>query len=129
MTVPFGSHSPDEVTDALAAYDWPCNIRELRNVVERAMILSRGETFLLDSPLEPRRSRHDPAGSASEKDLAVMERRQIRLREGGELLLPMNHHYWLGADLRIRHGLAICSRSFLLMGTFDSGRMVSLTEL
>jgi len=68
---------PDEVTDALAAYDWPGNIRELRNVVERAMILSRGETLELQSPLDPRRNQHVPAGSASEKDLAVMERRHI----------------------------------------------------
>src|SRR5712671_3766607 len=30
------------------AYDWPGNIRELQNVIERAVILSEGETFFVD---------------------------------------------------------------------------------
>jgi formate hydrogenlyase transcriptional activator len=32
----------------LEAYDWPGNIRELQNVIERAVILCEGETFLVD---------------------------------------------------------------------------------
>jgi PAS domain S-box-containing protein len=36
---------PSNVMDALIAYDWPGNIRELENIIERALILSRNETI------------------------------------------------------------------------------------
>src|SRR5262249_49398667 len=34
--------------DVLHAYDWPGNIRELQNVIERSVILSAGGTFVVD---------------------------------------------------------------------------------
>lgn len=34
--------------ELLQVYDWPGNIRELQNVIERAVILCDGETFILD---------------------------------------------------------------------------------
>jgi transcriptional regulator with GAF, ATPase, and Fis domain len=37
--------------DALQAYPWPGNVRELENVIERALILSRGQTLDLDESL------------------------------------------------------------------------------
>jgi len=36
---------PEKVMDALMAYDWPGNIRELENIIERAMILSHDGTL------------------------------------------------------------------------------------
>jgi NtrC-family two-component system response regulator AlgB len=37
-----------EAVDALRGYDWPGNLRELRNVVERAVILCRGDRVTPD---------------------------------------------------------------------------------
>ena len=42
---------PQAVMDALQHHAWPGNIRELENVVERAMIASTGDTLQLDEPL------------------------------------------------------------------------------
>jgi PAS domain S-box-containing protein len=42
-------HSIDKKTlDLLRSYDWPGNIRELQNVIERSMILSCGEILSVD---------------------------------------------------------------------------------
>jgi formate hydrogenlyase transcriptional activator len=42
----------------LAAYDWPGNVRELQNVIERAVVLSEGDTFAIDASwLAKRRAR------------------------------------------------------------------------
>jgi transcriptional regulator with GAF, ATPase, and Fis domain len=41
---------PKKDMDALENYHWPGNIRELRNVVERGMILSNGTTLVIDLP-------------------------------------------------------------------------------
>ena len=36
---------PDDVWGALRAYDWPGNVRERRNVIERCVLFSDGEVF------------------------------------------------------------------------------------
>jgi transcriptional regulator with GAF, ATPase, and Fis domain len=45
------AHVPADVMQTLQNHDWPGNIRELENVVERAMIRSTGDTLRLDGPL------------------------------------------------------------------------------
>jgi formate hydrogenlyase transcriptional activator len=44
---------PDEAMRRLMAYDWPGNIRELQNVVERAVVLSNGHALQLAGDFQP----------------------------------------------------------------------------
>ena len=43
---------PANVMQMLVEYDWPGNIRELENVIERAMILTTGNALSLPEPLK-----------------------------------------------------------------------------
>src|SRR5580658_4635942 len=43
---------PDEVIEVLKAHDWPGNIRELQNFIERAVLYSPGSVLRL--PLDPK---------------------------------------------------------------------------
>ena len=45
---------PHQAMAALQSYDWPGNIRELRNVIERAVIITRGTALRLSNDMRPR---------------------------------------------------------------------------
>ena len=66
---------PKAVMDALIQYDWPGNIRELENVIERSVILSPGPTLLLHDRLT--RSVKPRKLTASEQDMKSVERSHI----------------------------------------------------
>lgn len=63
------------VTSALQRYEWPGNLRELRNALERALILSRGETISL-CHLPPEICQSVPAAERSMR-LEDLERAHI----------------------------------------------------
>jgi formate hydrogenlyase transcriptional activator len=71
---------PGPVMKRLIAYDWPGNIRELRNVVERGMIISTGTTLRLDDSFDTTSAGRPQAlaGSAStRRTLEDVERAHI----------------------------------------------------
>ena len=64
-----------DAREALVSYTWPGNIRELRNVMERAVILSRGETIDLSDL--PDKILATPGKLDHSLTLEQMERRHI----------------------------------------------------
>ena len=65
---------PQKVMATLQAYDFPGNIRELENIIERAVILTRDQTLQLDQSLELLKS---PAASEGDCTLEEVERQHI----------------------------------------------------
>jgi transcriptional regulator with GAF, ATPase, and Fis domain len=64
LRLPAPVHLAPGAVDRLVAYDWPGNIRELENVVERALILHKGGPLSFDRVLsreEYRQAGEDPA--------------------------------------------------------------------
>jgi PAS domain S-box-containing protein len=70
---------PQATMDALQRYDWPGNIRELRNVIERGMILSRGNALQVELPTNVDASERAPSKPERQVEgtLEDVERRHI----------------------------------------------------
>jgi len=66
---------PAYVMQTLEAYDWPGNIRELENVLQRAIILSPGTTLALGDAWMPT---PQPVSAGSGVTLIEIEKRHIR---------------------------------------------------
>jgi formate hydrogenlyase transcriptional activator len=66
---------PSETMDTLCCYHWPGNIRELQNVLERAVILTTGRTLRV--PLTELKSRAAPNSPKKHDTLEEAERKHI----------------------------------------------------
>jgi predicted ATPase len=89
----------ERAMSALQAYAWPGNIRELANVIERAIILSRGPTLVLTEALGPTLG---PGATATPDQsledverahiLAVLEACQWRIKGAGQAAARLGMH-------------------------------------
>jgi DNA-binding NtrC family response regulator len=66
-----------DAMDALASFDWPGNIRELENAIERAFVLSGDKIELENLPERVRAKAAVTEDNGSQKTLEAMERKYI----------------------------------------------------
>jgi transcriptional regulator with GAF, ATPase, and Fis domain len=93
---------PTTTMERLVRYDWPGNIRELRNVLERAMILSPGPVLVLEelgeSPGAVRSAMADAAGARTLEDVEREHIRRALDACGGRVRGPGNAASQLGLN-------------------------------
>jgi formate hydrogenlyase transcriptional activator len=70
-------HIGKQTLEQLSTYRWPGNIRELQNVVERAVILTETDTFTVDESWLKRES----ADSSPREGLAMLADREVEMIE------------------------------------------------
>jgi formate hydrogenlyase transcriptional activator len=75
------SHIKKKTLDLFQAYDWPGNIRELQNVIERAVILCDGETFSVDETWLPRKSNQLSGRQVSGAGVLANDKKEFSERE------------------------------------------------
>jgi formate hydrogenlyase transcriptional activator len=71
-------HIAKHTLEQLQAYPWPGNIRELQNVVERAVILTETDTFVVDESWLKLESAESPR---SHEGLSVLADREVEMIE------------------------------------------------
>jgi formate hydrogenlyase transcriptional activator len=74
-------HITKQTLAAFKAYDWPGNIRELQNVVERAVILCDDDTFSVDESWLQRKSEHSPGDAVARPGILAEDKRRFASQE------------------------------------------------
>jgi transcriptional regulator with GAF, ATPase, and Fis domain len=78
----------------LQNYHWPGNIRELRNVIERAMILAQGAALEFDLPIAIASPPSDIDQGASESAAEFLTEPELQRRERDNLLIVLEKTGW-----------------------------------
>jgi PAS domain S-box-containing protein len=79
----------------LKRYDWPGNIRELKNVIERAVILSRGKVLRLDLAMSDiLNAPAAPSPDVKDAETSLLTERELRELERKNTLLALEMAQW-----------------------------------
>jgi transcriptional regulator with GAF, ATPase, and Fis domain len=90
----------DDDLGVLRSYDWPGNIRELQNVIERAVILAKGPRLRLDLALAHTESWNSTdavaaeAGREDEIEPKIMRSDELTRIERENILIALEHARW-----------------------------------
>jgi len=80
---------------AIQTYEWPGNVRELKNVIERAVILTNGETLRLDLSIpENLDAGPDPGKSSFPDATEILTEKQMRQFQKQNLLQALKQTGW-----------------------------------
>jgi formate hydrogenlyase transcriptional activator len=119
---------PSETMRALVRYDWPGNIRELQNVIERAVIVSTGP--VLKVPLDDLRARvpsaEDTNGAGASEDAGKL-RGVLEDTERKQILAALKQANWVVAGPKGAADLLGMKRSTLQAHMQRLGIRVSRT--
>jgi len=88
---------------AIRRYDWPGNVRELKNVIERAVILSKGDTLRLDLSLPAGTAADPDAGGNESTDGAIRTEKEMRELQKQNILAALQQTGWRVSG---KHGAA-----------------------
>jgi formate hydrogenlyase transcriptional activator len=105
---------PSETMSTLVRYEWPGNIRELQNVIERAVILSSGP--VLKVPLDELRTRVfsvEPSNGARLSEDAGKMRSVLQNTERKQILAALKQSQWVVAGPKGAAALLGMKRSTL----------------
>ena len=87
-----------KTTDVLNAYSWPGNIRELQNVIERAVIVSQDKTLRVELPeIQTPMPAHEPTKTLDEmerdyiQEVLTLKNWRIDGPEGAAVVLDLKH--------------------------------------
>jgi len=78
---------------AIQSYEWPGNVRELKNVIERAVILTKGDTLRLDLSI-PETADAASAADSFPGDADILSDSQMRQLQKQNLLRALKQTDW-----------------------------------